>query len=73
MKRSKSGHLSDGKIKRGSSRKRVRDLVTEVENDKKIVKGGSIVELVNSFAKKDIKGKPRNIDVHNIFNRIFRF
>jgi hypothetical protein len=55
LKRSKSGHLSDGKVKRTSSRKRVRDLVTEVEGDKKIVKGGSIVELVNAFAKKDIK------------------
>jgi hypothetical protein len=54
IKRSKSGNLSDGgKIKR---KKRVRDLVTEVENDKKIVKGGSIIELVNAFAKKDIKG-----------------
>jgi hypothetical protein len=65
LKRSKSGHLSDGKVKRTSSRKRVRDLVTEVEGDKKIVKGGSIVELVNAFAKKDIKGKYRNIDIHH--------
>lgn len=57
LKRSKSGQLGDSKIKRSSSKRRVRDLVTEVEGDKKIVKGGSIVELVNAFAKKDIKGK----------------